>query len=329
MLSRRRFLTNTAAASAVALSMPHVARAAARTLRIGSVSAETSGNGAAANALSKAVSELTGGSLEIQVFHASSLGKAGELVAGVKDSTIDMLILAVDTMKDVPSPFLALVTPLLFPDKTSARAAFQAKLGGFGLAALEGTGMRGIAFAENGLRHTTAKKPIASPADLAGLRIRVPESPISVATFNALGAQAVPLPFVELIPKMKAGEVDAQENPIGNIVSAKMEGLQTHISLTAHSYSPALIAISEDIWAELTPDEQGALHKAGAAGAAAAYAFNDDSDAKGLDVMRGAGWTVVDTVDRAAFMAKAGAVHEAVSAIVGADALAEIKGLVA
>lgn len=327
MLSRRQFLIASAAGT-VALSMPHIARAAGRTLRLGSVSNEASPIGVGAGAFAKAVAEKSGGSLVIEVYNGSAIGKAGELVAGVKDSSIDMFALAADTMSDVPLAFKALVTPFLFENRDAARAAFAGELGKFGTASLDGSGITGLGWIENGIRHVTAMKPVRTPADIAGLKIRVPESPISVAAFKALGASPLPLPFAELVPKLKSGEVEAQENPISNIISAKLEGMQNHISLTGHTYSPALIAISADIAAELTPAEVDILREAAASASAASQAVSNEVDAKGLDTMRANGWTVVEDVDHKAFLAKADAVLAACAEIVGAENLAKVKQLV-
>lgn len=328
MFSRRQFLI-ASAAGAAALSMPHVARAGVRSFRLGSVSAANSAIGVAGDAFAKALAEKSGGAFQVEVFHGSAIGKAGELVAGVKDSSIDMFSLALDVLSDVPNATKGLVTPFLFPSRDAARAAFAGGLGEYGLKSLSGTGILGIGWCENGLRHCTARMPIRTPADLAGLKIRVPESPVSVATFKALGANPAPLPFAELVPKLKSGEVDAQENPISNIIAAKLEGVQTHVSLTGHTYSPALFGMSEDVAAELTEAELAMIREAALVGMKASHEESNRADADGLGVLKANGWTVVDDVDVASFMKQADAVHAACAEIVGADVLAEIKGLVA
>lgn len=327
MFSRRQFLI-ASAAGAAALSMPHIARAGVRSFRLGSVSAANSAIGFGGEAFAKAVAEKSGGALHIEVFHGSAIGKAGELVAGVKDSSIDMFSLALDVLTDVPTATKGLVTPFLFPSRDAARAAFAGKLGDYGLQSLAGTGILGLGWFENGLRHVTSRMPVRTPADLAGVKIRVPESPISVATFKALGANAIPLPFAELVPKMKAGEVDAQENPITNIIASKLEGLQTHVSLTGHTYSPALFAISEDVAAELSADELTVLREAAVVGMKASHDESNKSDVNGLDLLKDNGWTVVNDVDVASFMKASEAVHAACAEIIGADVLAHIKTLV-
>ncbi|WP_181705596.1 TRAP transporter substrate-binding protein [Chthonobacter rhizosphaerae] len=328
MFSRRHLLISSVAGVA-ALAMPHIARAAVRRFRLGTVSATNSAIGIASDSFAKALAEKSGGTLQVEVFHASAIGKAVDLVAGVKDSSIDMFSLAVDVLTDVPNTTKGLVTPFLFPSRDAARAAFAGKLGEFGLRSLSGTGIVGIGMYENGLRHVTARMPVRTPADLAGLKIRVPESPVSVATFKALGANPIPIPFAELVPKMKAGEVDAQENPITNIIAAKLEGMQTHVSLTGHTYSPGMFGLSEDVAAELTAAELAMFREAAVAGMKASHAESNQADASGLGFLKDNGWTIVDDVDVASFMKAAGTVHAACAEIVGADVLAEIKSLAA
>lgn len=327
-MNRRQFLATSAVAGLGLLSAPFVARAATRTLRICTTSAENSTMGLALPRFAAAVSELTGGSLGVEVFYSSALGKAPELYQAVLDGTLDMYFLSVDTVPALPKPILALATPFLFQDRTFAHAAYDGALGKASSEILAGVGIEVLGWGENGTRHMTAKKPIRTPADLVGLKLRVPEAPVSMAAFSALGAEPKVVPFVELVPKLKDGFVEAQENPIGNVVSAKLEGLQTHISLTAHTYSSAALGFSAEIAAELTDVERDALHKAGKIAVQVSRDENVNFDSKGLAAMVANGWTVVDDVDHASFAAKIDDVFAAVSEVVGADTLAGIKGLI-
>lgn len=328
-MNRRKFLATTAAAGLTILAAPHVARAAVtRRLRFGQISGEKSPNGLAVNAFAKAAAELTGGSIEVQTFHSSTIGKAGELVAGIQDATIDLIALATDTMKGVPPEVMALTTPFLFKSRADAHAALDGALGALAAEALAPMNIKVLGWAENGLRHVTAKRPIRRPEDLAGLKIRVPEAPVSVAAFKALGAEPMAIPFAELSAKLQSGVVEAQENPVGNIVNAKFEGLMSHISLTGHIYSPTMIAISAEIAAELSAAENAALFEAARRASKVGRDANAEVDVKGLATMAANGWTVVSDVDVAAFQARSADIDAAVAEVVGADVLAKIKGIV-
>jgi TRAP-type transport system periplasmic protein len=105
---------------------------------------------------------------------------------------------------------------------------------------------------DNGIRHTSNNKhPINTPADVAGLKIRTPPDPATVAIFKALGADPQPLKFSELYMALQQGVVDGQENPLMNIHSSKLYEVQKFISLTGHKYETTPFLFSKRSWGRL------------------------------------------------------------------------------
>ncbi len=95
------------------------------------------------------------------------------------------------------------------------------------------------------MRHiTNAARPIVTPADVKGLRLRVPQSDVLLAGFKALGADAAPLPFPQLFEALRAGKFDGQENPIATIVAAKFDQVQKFLTLSGHAYDPAVFLMA-------------------------------------------------------------------------------------
>jgi tripartite ATP-independent transporter DctP family solute receptor len=129
-------------------------------------------------------------------------------------------------------------------------------------ASLVPNGIRLIGFYENGYRNVTnSKRPINTPADIKGLMIRTPENPAQIATFNALGAIATPMPFSELYTALLQGVVDGQENPLQQIYLSRLYEAQKYCAKTHHIYNSAYVIISERFWQSLASDDQDMIQE--------------------------------------------------------------------
>jgi tripartite ATP-independent transporter DctP family solute receptor len=115
----------------------------------------------------------------------------------------------------------------------------------------------GLGFWENGFRHVTnSRRPVQRADDLSGLKLRVIQSPLFLDTFNALGANATPMPFTELYSAMEQAAVDGQENPPATILASKFYEVQKHLVLSRHMYSAWVLLMSKKTWDGLSPEEQ-------------------------------------------------------------------------
>ena len=97
---------------------------------------------------------------------------------------------------------------------------------------------------------TNSARPIREPADLAGIKLRTPRGLWRVKLFQAYGANPTPMAFSELFVALQTGVMDGQENPLAQIYSAKLQEVQTYLSLTSHVYSPAFVTVGAS-WARL------------------------------------------------------------------------------
>jgi tripartite ATP-independent transporter DctP family solute receptor len=107
-----------------------------------------------------------------------------------------------------------------------------------------------------GARHTTANKPINSIDDMKGLKLRTPNVPFLIAYAKAVGATPAPVAFAEVYLALQTKQVDAQENPLPTIESAKLYEVQKHIALTGHFIASSAMLLSEKTWAKLTPEQR-------------------------------------------------------------------------
>jgi len=218
----------------------------------------------AATKLAELVAAKSKGQVKVEVFPGGQLGNDRELIEALRLGNVDMSIQG-NNNYDTFVPETALFDlPFLYRDRQTAFRALDSPTGQQVWSLVrEQIGVRILAVAENGFRQiTTAKKPIRTLADLKGLKMRVPQTKLSMDTFKALGTIATPITFTELFTALQAGVVDGQENALGLIDSAKLYEVQKFLMLTNHQYDGAPIAISEKTWKTLTPDQQNWVQQA-------------------------------------------------------------------
>jgi len=143
--------------------------------------------------------------------------------------------------------------PFLFQTRDAARAAMDGRLGEILAGKIEaGLNHRILGYFENGFRHISNRlRPVRRPADLAGMRIRVLPSDIQVRTFELLGAVPLRMDLTEAIERIRAGTIDAQENPLANTVTYGVHKFHRFHSLTSHFYLSRPIFLhrpSYDAW---------------------------------------------------------------------------------
>jgi C4-dicarboxylate-binding protein DctP len=125
---------------------------------------------------------------------------------------------------------------------------------------LKETGIRLIAYADNGIRHfTTSKKAIKTPDDLKGMKMRVQPSPVFIEMVKALGANPSAIDWAELPAALSQGTVDGQENGVTNILAASLYQSQKHVTLDGHVYSLHAYLMSDAFYQGLTPEQRKAV----------------------------------------------------------------------
>lgn len=212
---------------------------------------------AQALAFASLVNSRSGGRLVVKVYGAGSLGAEREYVEGIRAGTVEAGIASGVIANFFPSAAVTDI-PFLFP---TSQVAWDVMDGAFGdkLRALflKETGMRALAFAEVGFRHFTNNvRPIKSPADLKGLKIRVQETPVYVNMLRAVGASPTPVAWTETYTALQTGVVDGQENPVGSILSGKIFEVQKYVTLDGHVYGVDWFIINEKFFKSLPADLQ-------------------------------------------------------------------------
>jgi len=199
------------------------------------------------------IEKRSNGRLKAEIFPSSQLGGEREMQEMVALGTLEMTVTGVIVTYE---PLFALLeAPFLYRDREHIKRVMESAVVADLGEALIKKGLRMVGFYENGFRNiTNSKRPINSPADVKGLKIRTPENLAQVETFKALGAVATPMAYSELYNALAQGVVDGQENPLQNIWTGKMFEVQRHLAMTGHIYNSAYIIASNKFWTGLPAD---------------------------------------------------------------------------
>jgi tripartite ATP-independent transporter DctP family solute receptor len=326
MLHRRHILLTGAAAASGVFANRRPARAATGALRIGYILPQQSQLGAGATAFAEDIAKRTGGRITIQQFPDAALGGDVELAKGVQLGSIDLAFITGLGVSSVVPDVGIFNIPFLFRDLAHAYAVFDGPIGASFNQRFAARDMVMLAWGENGLRHiTNAKHPIASPEDIKGLKMRVPQSEVLVTAFRALGVDTAPLPFPQLYEALRSGKFDGEENPIATIQAAKFDQVQKFLTLSGHAYDPAVFVVAPDVFDELSNEDKGHFVAAAKAGAAASRRFAAETAVAGIAALQKAGMTVQRDIDRAKFAAAMAAANAGFEKQFGKALIEQIK----
>jgi len=203
------------------------------------------------------VKQKSGGKMQIKVFADGVLGGDVQALSAVQGGTIDFTSMNSGILQTQVKQFAIFDFPFMFDNGKEADVILDGPFGKKLADLLPARGLLNLAYWELGFRNiTNSKRPISKADDLAGLKIRVIQSPIYIETFNALGANAVPMPFTEVYTAMEQKIIDGHENPFAVIETSKLYEVQKYLTVSNHIYNPQSVLASKKRWDTLTRDEQ-------------------------------------------------------------------------
>jgi tripartite ATP-independent transporter DctP family solute receptor len=262
-----------------------------------------------ADEFAKRANAKLAGKAKVVTFGSSQLGGDKELLQKLKLGTVDMALPSTVMSSEVDL-FGIFEMPYIVKDRAHMgrieKDIFWAKLE----PAAEKKGLKVLAVWENGVRHiTNSKRPIKVPADLKGIKLRVPEGVWRVKMFQAYGANPSPMKFSELFTALQTGVMDGQENPFTQIYSAKLQEVQKYLSLSGHVYTPAYLTVGMTHWNTLPADVRKALEDTAKETQAFVYETAAKDDTALLDKLKQAGMQV-NEVDKEAFVAASKPIYD-------------------
>ncbi|MFZ7101602.1 MAG: TRAP transporter substrate-binding protein [Peptococcaceae bacterium] len=274
------------------------------------------------------VAQKTNGNVEIKIFPNSTLGSSRDLVEGLELGTIDMGLVPTTNVASFYKPIDIFYFPFIFRDREHA---YKVADGPIGQKLYEGLlnekGIRTLAMFESGFRTiTNSKKPIHTPADFSGIKMRIVDSPINLATFKALGANGSPMAISEVFTALQQGTVDGQDNPIGNVYAYGFYEVQKYITLTEHQWAGIMLMINDKTWNKIPDDYQKVIAEAAKEAEAWQRKEINAKEEEFLEIMQKAGMEVIQLTpeEKAMFQEKMKAVWDEFQDSVGKDIVDEV-----
>ena len=248
------------------------------------------------------VEERSEGAVSVEIYPNAELGDERTLLEGMQIGTVDMGVITNGPVANFVEEIAVFELPFLFPDRESAYAVLDGEIGQELLGELERVQLKGLAYAERGFRNlTNSQRPVREPGDIDGLRVRVMENPVYTDTFRALGANATPMAWTEALTAMQQGTIDGQENPVGVVHSFNLDETQTHMTMSRHTYAPAIFVMGLSVWDDLPEATQEVVAEAAQEAAEHARAFNAQMEEEQLAELRERGMEIIEDADLAAF----------------------------
>ncbi|MDX5378962.1 MAG: TRAP transporter substrate-binding protein [Halomonas sp.] len=306
------------------------------TLRMGIGLAESSPQYLSVQYFADILDQRTEGRISVDIFPNSQLGDDVQMMEMLQTGSLDMTYPSSSPATTYVEELAVFDLPFLLPNRDAAVAVMQSDTAQEMLDAFDGSGIKALAFSENGYRQlSNSVRAVETPEDVGGmdvggLTIRTMENPVHLSIWETLGANPTPMAFGELFSAMEQGVVDGQENPWSTILTSNFHEVQDYGSETRHVYTPFILMISERTWDRLAPEYQELVQEAARQSAQyeiqLATEYDDWSreqlEEKGMQITR------LDDEQIAAFQEAVQPVYDEWAPKIGEDLIAEIQGIV-
>jgi C4-dicarboxylate-binding protein DctP len=323
--SRRRILAAAGAASAT-LAVPMIARAQAPiVIKFSHVVAVDTPKGKGADYFKKLGEERTKGRVKIEVYPNSTLYKDGEEMEALSLGSVQML--APSLAKFGPlgvREFEVFDLPYIFDDVQELHKVTEGPAGAALFKKLEGKGIIGLSYWDNGFKQFSANKPLKVPADIKGLKMRIQSSKVLEAQMRALGAIPQVMSFSEVYQALQTGVVDGTENPPSNMYTQKMHEVQKHMIMSDHGYLGYAVITNKKFWEGLPADVRGGLDSAMKETTRYANSIAKLENDQSIEKIKASGKTTIyvpTPQDKAAWKKALDPVHKEMESRIGRDTI--------
>lgn len=244
-------------AGLLGVGVSHVSAGTKTVIKIGTAVAPDHPENIGARKIKELVEKRAGDRLEVQVFTDNQLGDQRTMVENMRLGTQEITWVTVGFFGSYEPILNVFESGYLFRDSWHSYHVFDGPIGDEVRALVEKHGVKLLGFYEAGLRHlTNSVRPVRTPEDLKGLKIRTPQAKYHLLTLKYMGANPVAMSFGELYTAMQQKVVDGQENPLSNIYKAKFYEVNKYLSLTGHLHLTHMVMYSAKLWDKLPPDLQ-------------------------------------------------------------------------
>jgi C4-dicarboxylate-binding protein DctP len=266
------------------------------TIKFSHVVAPDTPKGKGAIRFKELAEKYTGGKVKVEVYPNSQLYKDKEEVEALQLGAVQMLAPTMSKFGPLGvKEYEVFDLPYIFVDRTALRRVTEGPIGKKLLQILGSKGMIGLAFWDNGFKMMSANKPLRTPEDMLGLKMRVQSSKVLEAQMRALGAIPQIMAFSEVYQALQTGVVDGTENPPSNMYTQKMHEAQKYATLTNHGYLGYVLVVNKKFWDGLPPEIRAKLDQAVAEATQYTNAISEQENRDSLQAMIKAGGTEFHT----------------------------------
>ncbi|WP_104494327.1 TRAP transporter substrate-binding protein [Paracoccus denitrificans] len=305
-INRRLFVQGAAAVSAASvLATPQILRAQGSVkLRFGHPHPETDSWQDAGKWMAEQLAERSGGEISLDIFPNGILGNDSTMINSVRGGTLDLMVTGNPFFTGLAPQLNVLDLPYLFHSREHVGAVLDGELGDELRMGLAGSGLKALSTWETGWRHiTNSRRPVHTPDDVKGLKIRTTPNPAHIMAFELLGAVPTPMAFTELFTALEMRSIDGQENPTTLILNSNFYEIQKYISLTGHAFTSSPLVMNETKFNGLGADQQTLLVSVAAEAAKLQRQMNTEREGTALAALKENGMEAVEDIDQAAFRA--------------------------
>lgn len=310
------------------VSAPAAFAAGEIVIKFSHVVAQDTPKGKAAEYFKKLAEERTKGKVQVQVYPNSQLYKDKEELEALQLGAVQML--APSLAKFGPlgvKEFEAFDLPYIFDNYAELHKVTQGPVGQQMLSKLDSKGIKGLAFWDNGFKQFSANKPLKTPADLRGQKMRIQSSKVLEAQMRAVGSIPQVMAFSEVYQALQTGVVDGTENPVSNFYTQKMHEVQKHMTMTNHGYLGYAVIVNKKFWDGLPADVRTTLD--GAMKDATKYANQvaEQKSNEDLEAVKKSGKTQIyipTAAEKAALKQALIPVHKSMESRIGGDLIKSI-----
>jgi tripartite ATP-independent transporter DctP family solute receptor len=250
-------------------------------------------HGLGAQKFADLVAQRSGNKIKVKVYPNATLGGEVAIISAMQGGTVEMAAMATSQLVGVIKDFAALDLPFLFNNEQEVDRVVDGPVGKMFLDKMPEKGLIGLSWFEHGFRNlTNSRRPVTKLEEIQGLKIRVEQNAVAIDTWNALGANAVPMPFPELYTALEQKAVDGQENPYSTVDSSKFYEVQKYLSVTKHKYTPLVVTLSKKFWDQLSADEKKLIQDAATEAAVYQRKANRDLNEQYLQSLKKTGMQI-------------------------------------
>lgn len=260
------------------------------------------------------------GEFNVQFYPNHQLGNDTAMLQAMQFGTMDAGVITGTQVGTLDSAFQLNDLPFLYANNAQAHKVLDGEVGQTLMARLESKGIIGLGFPEAGFRHTiNNKRPIRTPDDFNGVKLRVQPSDLFIASFRAIGANPVPMAWSDVFTAVQQGTVDGLEIPLPVIYANKYPEVTQYLSLTSHTYNALALLMSKQTFNKLSEENRALVRQAATRAIERQRETVAANNGEVLEQIKAAGMTVNEVDDINAFRNKVSGVYDEYRSKIGAD----------